>query len=145
MTGISVCSATVRPSSKNSAWVMAKRSGSPQYEPVAPLPARYRKSNPIWLATRVEIPSKTPGPMRHRHRICIRDSSQGTAWTYLASRLPENALLVCYFGHYSLCLSVQKHTLAWRRIINGTRGCHPGQKRDEVIVTEGRTSQYTCL
>jgi hypothetical protein len=89
MIGSSVCSATMRPSWKNSVWVMTDRSGSPQYEPVAPPPARYRKSNPIWLATRVEIPSKTPGPMRHFPGICVRDSGKERRGRTLLQGFPK--------------------------------------------------------
>lgn len=64
--GVSVVMEIVRPISASSVCVIIDRSGCPHTEPVAPLPARYRKSNPTELATWADIPSNTPGPIRHR-------------------------------------------------------------------------------
>lgn len=71
ITGMLVCFATISPTLANSVCVMMDRSGSPQREPLVPLPARYKKSNPTELATWADIPSNTPGPIKHLSRYKI--------------------------------------------------------------------------
>lgn len=102
--------------SANSVCVITDRSGSPTRDPVAPDPARYKKSKPTVDATLVEMPSKTPGPIRHfpigRRNVNAtgrKPASKGFVLTFFES-LPEllGATLADFLHVKALALDVAR-------------------------------------